>query len=439
MSAEHFDVIVVGSGSAGGTVASRLSEDPECRVLMLEAGPDFPDEAIRPPSFYVGGALNGERGAGSGSPSPEMDWGFEAEPLPDGRRIGLPRGRLVGGSSMVNGCIAVRGRPEDFARWVDAGAVGWDWDAVLPYFELVERELHVRTYPRELWLPVQNLVVDGFRELGFRYCDDLNAPDAWGEVCGPWPRNRRNEIRMGTLPTYIRAARPRPNFAIRAGAVVDRVLIDGNRAVGISYQARNGIETVTADRIVLSAGVYGSPPILMRSGIGPAEQLRALGIDVVADLPVGRGLLDHPGLAFPIAVSGRFARMGWPGYASVARGNTYWAIPMTADEEAGIVMVAFFLGLVDGPRGTIEISSTDPQVKPTINHGYLTVIDEDLFAGVWHDFQLLLATSAFRDAEARDVDEGVPLRERLLGRMSCGAPRAGGCGRGRGVDLVMQV
>ena len=199
MERQHVDVIVVGSGSAGGTIASRLSEDPECRVLMLEAGPDFPDEAIRPPSSMSAAHSTANAEPVPGSPTPELDWNFQSEALPDGRRIGLPRGRLVGGSSMVNGCIAVRGRPEDFARWVDAGAVRWDWDSIEPYFDLVERELHVRTYPRELWLPVQNLVVDGFRELGFRYCDDLNAPDAWGEVCGPWPRNRRNEMTMGPV------------------------------------------------------------------------------------------------------------------------------------------------------------------------------------------------------------------------------------------------
>ena len=127
--------------------------------------------------------------------------------------------------------------------------------------------------------------------------------------------------------------------------------------------------------------------------------------------------MDHPGLAFPVAVDARYARMGWPGYAAVGRGKTYWAIPMTADEEAGIVMIAFFLNLVDGLPGTLEISSTDPQAAPIINHGYITAIDENLFEGAWQDFQRLLGAEVFRNAHARDVDEGVPLRERLLQRM----------------------
>jgi choline dehydrogenase len=141
------DFIVVGSGSAGGTVADRLSERG-ATVVLVEAGRDFPDEATFPPAFYVGGATHGEGGAGSGAPSPDMDWGYRSEALPNGRRLPLLRGRLVGGSSMANGCIAVRAKPDDFDRWVAAGADGWTWEQLRPVFELVERELSVKPYPR---------------------------------------------------------------------------------------------------------------------------------------------------------------------------------------------------------------------------------------------------------------------------------------------------
>ena len=180
------DVIVVGSGAGGGTVAARLSEDAGCQVALLEAGSDFPDEAKAPPSFYIGGgAISGGGGAGHGSPVPEMDWDFRSEPLPNGRRVRLSRGKLMGGSTMTNGCVAVRPRPSDFEHWVAAGPQGWSWNALEPVFRTVERELSVRTYPRDRWLPVQELLRAACLEIGFRWHDDLNAPDAWDGVYGP--------------------------------------------------------------------------------------------------------------------------------------------------------------------------------------------------------------------------------------------------------------
>jgi choline dehydrogenase len=434
------DVIVVGSGSAGGTIAARLSEDPGCHVVLLEAGPDFPEEASRPPAFYTGGSMNGERGAGGGAPIPQLDWDYVSEPLPNGRRIRLSRGRMMGGSSMVNGCVAVRARPSDFDGWVAAGAHGWTWEAVLPHFERVERELSVRTYPRERWLPVQHLFSAACEEIGLRRHEDFNAPDAWDGVVGPWPRNRRNEVRQGSLNTYIRQARGRANFSIVADVLVDRVLLTGTRATGVRYIDGAGTAgELHADRVILCAGAYGSAPILLRSGIGPADELRALGIDPVADLPVGRGLLDHPGIAFGVHVDDEHALMGWPGYAAASRGATYWGIPMAVDEERGMIAFAFFLGLVDGIDGSIRLRSAAPDAAPVIDHGYWPVAERGAFENVWSDFGALLETTVLRAAHATDPYAGTSLRDRLLSGLGTGAHPAGGCAIGTVVDPDLAV
>jgi choline dehydrogenase len=437
---KRYDVVVVGAGSSGGTVAARLSEDSGCEVLLVEAGPDFPDELASPPEFVTGGALFGEAGAGSGAPVPDLDWNYVSEELDGGRRIPLRRGKLVGGTSMINGCVAVRGRAEDFERWVAAGAVGWSWDTVLPYYEAVEREIAIKRYPEELWLPIQRAFVQACLELGFRYADDFNAPDAWDGVVGPWPRNRRNEIRQGSLVTYIRAARQRPNFTILDRALVDRVVYDGQRATGIEYiDGRGRRQTATADRVVLCAGAYGSAPILLRSGVGPAAELRALGIDPVVDLPVGDRLLEHPGCRFLVSLSPAHARGGWPGLATAARGEGWWGIPGVFDEERQVGWLGFFLGLVDGPQGRISLTSSAPDAPPQIVHGYRAVLSDNAFDVVRDDYRRLLATQALREAGVADLDPHTPFADRLRDGIGTGTHPAGGCAIGTVVDSRLDV
>ena len=183
-------------------------------------------------------------------------------------------------------------------RWVQAGATGWGWSEMLPAYEAVEREIPILTYPEDAWLPFQRTFVRACVQLGFRRHDRFNEPDAWDGIAGAWPRNRRNEIRQGSLVTYIRAARGRANFEIRDRAIVDRVLHDGRRATGVTYVDAGGRRAdVHADRVVLAAGAYGSPPILLRSGIGPAQELSAHGSNARSTCRSAAGCWSTPAFA----------------------------------------------------------------------------------------------------------------------------------------------
>jgi choline dehydrogenase len=233
--------------------------------------------------------------------------------------------------------VFVRGRPEDFARWVAAGADGWGWDDVKPYYERVP----VMTYPSELWMPLDRLLVEGMQELGFRYVEDMDDPSAWDGVVGPWPRNRHNEIRQGSNVTHLRHVRALENFVIYDRAVVDRVLIDGARAVGVRWVDRQGRgHEARGGHVILSAGSYGSAPILLRSGVGPADELRALGLEPRLDLPVGRALMDHPATTFVFRLDPAHIRLGWPVYAAVGRGRGWWTLGVPLDQESGLAALS---------------------------------------------------------------------------------------------------
>src|SRR5271156_2923215 len=255
---------------------------------------------------------------------------------------------------------AAGGAPFDFARWASMGCAGWAWGDVAPLFNAIETDLDfgdqpnhgnsgpivIQRYKPASWAPVNRVMYEACLELGVREARDLNAADGQAGVIGPMPHNRYKEVRMGTLVTYLRAARSRANLTIQAVCLVDRVLLSGAKATGVSYLDREGSRgTAHAEEIVLSAGVYNTPAILQRSGIGPAEWLRPLGIPVAAALPVGHNLLDHPGFGMRFRGEGLGTQTGRLFAANVrgpanGAGEPEWQThPFPIDEEENIAGV----------------------------------------------------------------------------------------------------
>lgn len=292
----QYDDIVVGAGSSGAVLAARLSEDASRRVLLLEAGPDYVTSQEIPDDIRTGYAMSFN----------DHDWQFKAD-IHEGRRIRYPRGKVTGGSSAVGATVALRGMPADYDEWAAAGNPAWSWHQVLPYFQRLEDDLDFGgeyhgqdgPYPIRRWrpdelVPGQLAFVEACLEAGFPEVKDHNHPEATG--VGPIPSNRRDRLhRVTTAMAYLTPARERPNLDIRAHTVVDRIVFEGDRAVGVTASADGGgYETISAGRVILAAGAVASPMILLRSGIGAAEDLRRLGADCRADLPgVGANLVDH--------------------------------------------------------------------------------------------------------------------------------------------------
>ena len=296
-SGRNYDYIIVGAGSAGCVLAARLTETTGVRVLLLEAGPSDRSWQIDMPSA-VGRLLCSER----------FNWNYVSEPEPflDGRRLTHPRGRVLGGSSSINGMVYIRGHARDYDGWADGGARGWSYSEVLPYFKRAEQHLngsdlyHGGDGPLAVFAPdlddspLGGAFVRAAHEAGYGLTRDVNGEQQEG--FGRIDRTTRNGRRWSAARAYLHPAAGRSGLTIQTGALVHRILVEHSRAIGVEYSLRGKRTVAHADaEVIVSGGAINSPQILQLSGVGPANELREVGITAVHDLPgVGAHLNDHP-------------------------------------------------------------------------------------------------------------------------------------------------
>jgi len=384
------DVVVVGAGPAGCVLARRLTEDPGRTVALLEAGPDYgPDPAAWPEDLRYPDEIFLE----------SHSWGYLHAGRPADSPLPLPRARVVGGSSTVNGCIWLRGSAADYDSWAVLGNPGWGFADLLPYFKQSESDplggpLHgaegpvpVQRAPKADLSPLDRAFVAAAEALSFPWLADLNGEPVQRPGVGPTPKNVADGVRMHAAFTYLAPARQRSNLTLIPDTLVDRVCVEDGHAVGV--MTADGRE-IRGRQVILCAGAYGSPAILLRSGIGPAADLKELGIPVVANRPgVGAHLLDHPCVTFtngdefaPYVVNQEFAPTAAFAVPTILKARSHQAAEEVDlyvihghyyNEERGRWVAWFELNLDVAPsQGRVRLTGPEPDAPLDIDHAYFS-------------------------------------------------------------------
>jgi len=369
------DYVIIGAGSAGCVLANRLSEDPTARVLLIEAGGRDWSPYIHIPAGFM-----------KMLDHPKLTWGYHAEPDPGtaGRAILYPRGRVLGGSSSINGLIYVRGQPEDFDHWAQLGNRGWSWDDVLPYFKKAENwegdanEWRGKGGPlftsRMTDIPpLCRAAIEAGKEIGLEYRDDVNALPHGG--IGYCQQTRGGRRRASAARTYLRPAMKRPNLEVVTKAQVRRILFDGKRATGVEYERGGTVERIDADlEVILSAGAVNSPHILQLSGVGAPEHLNRVGIPVHHPLPgVGQNLQDH-----------YIARISYPVSGT----------PTVNERSRGVALAGEILRYLVSGKGMLTYSAS-------LAAASVKVLEESATP----DVQCSIAPGSFKDGQIGELDD----------------------------------
>ena len=378
--------IVVGAGSAGATLATRLSEDPERSVLLLEAGPDYPDLETMPVDLKFGWGTGADFVV-----EDEHNWKYTAKSTAQGTTMDVPRGKVTGGTSAINGQVFLRATPEDFEHWVSMGNDEWSYEQVLPYYRKLESDtdfsddfhgtegpIIVRRHPLDELQPDQAAFYNACVAAGYAENPDHNHPDATG--VGPYPLNNPEGIRWSTAIGFLSMARHRINLTIRPNCTTLRVLFDDIRATGVEVESGGERFVVNGDEIILSAGPIGSPHLLMLSGIGPADQLAKHGISLVKNVPgVGQNLRDHPTVHVswraqpdvpppPQEVGPQKVALRYTAPGSDIKNDMIKVMRFRKIDRLLVMSVGLYLAL---GKGELKLQSPDPDVQPSLDYNYL--------------------------------------------------------------------
>jgi choline dehydrogenase len=477
MAAEQdtYDFIVTGAGSAGCVLAARLSESGRHRVLLLEAGGKDTYPWIHIPLGYAKTFVN-----------PRVNWMFDSEPEQNlnNRIMYQPRGKVLGGTSSINGMVYMRGNHADYDEWRQRGCEGWDWESVLPYFRKAEDNargadefhgnggpLHVSDQPYK-WRIAERML-QACVEAGIPPNPDFNG--AKQEGCGYYQTTTKDRRRWSTAVAYLRPARKRPNLVVRTNAHATRVLVENGRAVGVEFRTPRGLETARArSDVIVSGGAYGSPQLLLLSGIGPVQHLQDIGVAMVHDLPgVGSNLHDHFNsyCTYRISESITLNELNYSTWRKVKAGVQYAMNRSGPMSGNGLYVGAFVKsdkalerpdlqinlfawstvertrkGIVSHPfpgfslspvhlrpegRGTVRLKSPDPQAPPEIRFNFLRS-DYDIRA-------LIIGMRICRNIARQNALQGLVMSETLPGSDVSTDEQLTADIRGRGVSNLHPV